>query len=325
MGDDWKPNFDEDCPTWSRDGSTIAFGRHPSVGSDASAGVYMYDVERDALRRLTSDDLTVVDWPADRRELIAFDGRALTLVSVRTGHRRPLVNVVARLPEARNAAALTSPDLGSVLVWFQRPSATDDPLDYRDEVWVVDVKTRAATMVSRRDEKFAVNALWSPDGKWIAYDDGDRLYLVRPDGRNRRVVPTAKYPTGAVFSPDGKALAYAARDGVRRVELASGRGRLLVPGEDQPEAWSRDGRRLLVSSLGGVAVVDAATGAELARLPEFGGTWPGTGVYCPAFSPEGSQVAFLRSWPGSFGGGASALYLAPDSLSEARSIDPAGR
>ena len=72
-------------------------------------------------------------------------------------------------------------------------------------------------------------------------------------------------------------------------------------------------------------MVDATTGAELARLPEFGGTWPGTGVYCPAFSPDGGQVAFLRSWPGSFGGGASALYLAPDTLDEPRSIDPAGR
>jgi len=182
---DWKPLWNDDCPTWSSDGSTIAFGRHPSFGEEPAAGVHLYDVERDVLRRLTKDDLTVVAWPAGRREVVAFDGEVLMLVSVRTGRRRPLVDVTTRLPEARDAAVLPSPDFGSVLVGFQRPSATDDPLDYRDEVWVVDVKTAASRMVSRRDQKFAGNASWSPDGRWIAYDDLDHIYLVRRDGSGR--------------------------------------------------------------------------------------------------------------------------------------------
>lgn len=164
IGGDWKPAFFEDCLYWSGDGSALAVGRHPSVGSDEPPGIRVYDMHGDTLRRLTTDDLTVVAWPAGRRELVAFDGRALVFVSVRDGSRRPLMDVAARLPEARDAAVLPSPALDSVLLSFQRPSPTDDPLDYRDEIWVVDPKTRTATMVSRPGEKFASNPSWSPDG-----------------------------------------------------------------------------------------------------------------------------------------------------------------
>jgi len=325
---DWKPLWSEDCPSWSPDGSTIAFGRGQLYEHKAD-GVYLYDVGRDNLRRLVPDALGVLAWSLDGRELVVSDGRELALLSVRTGTSRRLVNLAtkpfAALPDPPHNSLVPAPDLRALIVESQRGSTTDDPLGYRDEVWVVDVKTGTAKMVSRQEQKFAGNASWSPDGAWIAYDDGDRLYLLRADGRHRRIVPAAKYPVGAVFSPDGSTLAYSARDGVFRVDLASGRSRLLVPGEDQAVAWSRDGSRLLVLSVGGVAVFDAATGEELARLPEFSGAWPGTGVYCPAFSPGGSDVASLRSWPGGFSGGTSSVYLAPASLTTARPIDPAGR
>jgi len=67
---------------------------------------------------------------------------------------------------------------------------------------------------------------WSPDGRWIAYRtlDETHIYLVRPDGkRNRRLATVRLTQASIVWSPDGTQLVV----GAQIITLATGKTRVL--------------------------------------------------------------------------------------------------
>lgn len=80
---------------------------------------------------------------------------------------------------------------------------------------------------------------------------------------------------GGAFSPDGVHLAIARQDGLVLRTFGRDQERRLPPelGAVREVQWSPNGRFLAVEGGGGVVVLEAATGAEHARLP---GTPPGT-------------------------------------------------
>jgi Tol biopolymer transport system component len=99
---------------------------------------------------------------------------------------------------------------------------------------------------------------WSPDGDWIAFTGDDGLYLIRPDGTDRK---------------------------------------RLLPG-DVPYArgWSPDGRQLLFEDIHAdpavgieIAILDVETG-EMRNLPDERGH-----DLLPAWSPDGERIAFLAT------------------------------
>lgn len=108
------------------------------------------------------------------------------------------------------------------------------------------------TTLLRRDAGFEL--AWSPDGRWIATwsarHDGE-VHLTSPSGvRGPRVGPGVL----AVWSPDGRRLAYEAPDGLRVLDVRTGQRRLLTPEtayslrpfEIRPLglSWAPDGRSL---------------------------------------------------------------------------------
>jgi Tol biopolymer transport system component len=92
---------------------------------------------------------------------------------------------------------------------------------------------------------------WSPDGKTIAYLDGFsgseggnariRLYDVA-SGRRRGLGGVAT--NGLSWSPDGRRLLYGSLAGVRVIDVATKRIRLLAEGGEGAR-WSPDGRRIV--------------------------------------------------------------------------------
>lgn len=105
--------------------------------------------------------------------------------------------------------------------------------------------------------------VWSPDGKWIAFtkgNQGDGLYLIRPDGTDRRrLIDARNYIHSLSWSPESRSIAFTMqfrnfwriwlirRDGSRPREIfrGSGRSRGGTEVSGRGLSWSPDGKRIV--------------------------------------------------------------------------------
>jgi Tol biopolymer transport system component len=104
-------------------------------------------------------------------------------------------------------------------------------------------------------------------------------------------IPTDPRSATAQWSPDGRELAVNAANGVYIVDAAGTVRELTKLPDPQGIAWSPDGRELAVDYATGIYTVDA-DGKALARLAEGRGTPPASGVFALAWSPNGKQLAY---------------------------------
>jgi dipeptidyl aminopeptidase/acylaminoacyl peptidase len=94
------------------------------------------------------------------------------------------------------------------------------------------------------------NPSWSPDGRRILFSrgsEGAATWVIDTNGANKRKLLDSA--SDAVWSPDGRQLAYVAYDGARVAGLAVARAdgsdaRLLTQGIVDGPAWSPDGRTI---------------------------------------------------------------------------------
>jgi len=106
----------------------------------------------------------------------------------------------------------------------------------------------------------AGSIVWSPDGRWLAFDSLGGIYVMHPNGKGLKLVSRypgtlACYDLEPSWRPNGKRLVFAVLfdggelglwtvgfDGSRRQQLLSTNGPLL--GAAEP-AWSPNGRRIV--------------------------------------------------------------------------------
>ena len=144
----------------------------------------------------------------------------------------------------------------------------------------------------------------SPDGESFAYSSNARgswdIYVQRVGGRNPVLVAGDStldevWPT---YSPDGKQIAYNLRGGGIFVVGATGESARRLTTFGSNPAWSPDGRHIVfgaeevnsaynVNNTGTLWSVETS-GGEPTRLDPKGGR----GLYQPAWSPSGRQIAF---------------------------------
>lgn len=230
----------EERPTWSPDGSMIAF---QSIDRETGPTAWVMRADGSA-RRLVARDAGPPVWSLDGKSLVCeiTDPRDehVAAYPLDGGAPRRLGPYRSGLQESRGRFRHR---LGREVSW------------QRDGSRVAYVDDAGEVIVSRPDgsekrqltgPKEAMMPAWSPDGDTIAFvrgDDGDsEVYVVDADGENeRRVVDGA----GPQWSPDGTELLV---DDVRRkeigfkiVSLASLRPQFFDG--DEPE-WSPDGTRI---------------------------------------------------------------------------------
>ncbi len=189
------------------------------------------------------------------------------------------------------------------------------------------------------DENLAASFTWSADGSRVAFlrqpvdqDTAELWVMEAADVTSARKLldATFHYPSAPSLSPDGKTLVVEARDltsslsDLLTVNPADGVARPLLAvnsayDEMAPDI-SADGRLIFVSDRPEEATTTlkiysaSLDGADLQRLTD-----PLVNSYAPTWSPDGSQIAFLRR-SGLADDPADGLYVMKADGSEARQV-----
>jgi Tol biopolymer transport system component/DNA-binding winged helix-turn-helix (wHTH) protein len=289
------------CADWSPDGRQIIFGRC----DDNGGGVYTIPALGGSERKLTDvvcqyGEAGEAKWTADGKSLVLVDSctpgalPGIVVFSLQTGQKRCLHSPPAY--DEADGNPILSPDQRTVAF-----------LGGGTGIYEIDTVAFSGGNL-RKLTKEEINwtsftLMWSPDGKYIAFESGDRMARVPVSGGPVEFTPV--YPRIGTLSPDGRRLAYLEPPSVWRsapmvwrAKLANAgakvvsQSRVLVSATGNSSAQLSPSQQQLVfeSIRSGTGQIwkSNADGSDPLQLTFFETGFPGT----PRWSPNEKWIAF---------------------------------
>jgi len=303
-GDPSSAGVSDSCPYWSPDSRWIAFDRGPGGVAivDKRSDVYVADASGQRVLRLTRTRAQdeVLGWLKRPLRVVYRSRDVVYTIAPRVGAQP---QQLGRLRADDQVVALSHSGSRAFVVQGNRYVVVDFPRKTRREL------ARGRGIGSE-------NAAWSRDDSAIAYETDDAFGVPRElvIARGNRVVRRKRIDglaEGLAWSPDGRLLAYTATPASA---FAGAEIWLLRPSDNstrqltrRPETenwsptWSPDGKRIFYESDDGYrSITKAGTSDEEVADDRS--------LVCPALSPHGARIAFVRLGEGA-GYGALAYRL----------------
>lgn len=297
----------EIAPTFSPDGSQIAFGWNGEAGNGNRFDLYVKSLGSERLLRLTHDpSLWIVPaWSPDG-STIAFvrntnDGSGIYVIPALGGNERRIVSTAVAVGSFRQIS--WSPDGRSLAYSGYGPTGAA-------QVYIVAVDSLAIRPLSPAPECLdAAEPAFSPDGKQLAVvcmssSAVYSIYVVElPNGSMRSLATILGYPQGLAWSPDGRQLIFANDPGgggeLWQLTLSGELAKLPFGENSSAPTLSRSGRIAYVRGRNTINIWRAdltETQPEQSAVKLIYSTLTQVD---PSYSADGSRIAFQSNRSGS--------------------------
>lgn len=168
----------------------------------------------------------------------------------------------------------------------------------------------------------ATRASLSPDGRKLAFNAGDRLWVQFLESGELRDL-TALTTGVSVWSPDSRFIAYLAEGKLKKIEATGGPPQIVTDLRNNflwgCGAWNQDDVIVFGDRSIGLFRVSASGGVPV-QITALDSTRHENSHYCPSFLPDGRHFVYMRS---STDEGKSAIYLGSvDARPEQQSSKP---
>jgi tricorn protease len=201
-------------PMWH--GDTIYFGS--DRGPDHRVNLYSYSLKTKEIKQLTDFKDYDVEWPSLGPDSIVFtNGGYLYTFDLKSQKAKKLT---VYLPGDRDLARPHWENVAKYVTDFAiSPEGHRAVLTARGDVFTVPAKEGDIRNLTQSPGVREKNAVWSPDGKWIAYlsdrSGEDELYITPQDGMDKEIRITTDgkmFRLPPVWSPDSEKLLFADKD-----------------------------------------------------------------------------------------------------------------
>jgi hypothetical protein len=177
----------DETPTWSPDGTKIAFWHLDSITMSSSWGIFVMNADGSDQRAVASTSNSSLGQPAWSPDGLKFavadlGTYGISLINVDGSNRTQITQAPPSFPTFADHDPAWSPD-GSKITFIRCDDSNDYGCDTTSHLWGVNADGSNPTKLT---DTLAYTHAWSPDGTKIivgnAQDSGGDLLVMNPDG-----------------------------------------------------------------------------------------------------------------------------------------------